>query len=413
MSEHEFDAVVVGNGLAGGCAALALGRKGLRVAFFAPPAPAADGRTTALMMQSIGFLDALGIWPAVADRSAPLRYMQILDATRRLVRAPCVTFRAGEIGEHAFGYNIPNAALLEALAAAIAGTATIETIETPAALAEHVTGGVRVLGENGREVAAPLAVAADGRHSVLRQAAGIGTRKWSYPQTAVITTFRHAFAHKDTSSEFHTEHGPFTQVPLPGNRSSLVWVMRPADAEVIVTLGPGNMAARIEERMQSILGAVEIDGPVQRYPLSGMIAHAFGKSRTALVGEAAHVFPPIGAQGLNLGLRDVMALAGRLSGPQAAVEAEALVRRYDMARRADVGSRTAAVDLLNRSLLSDFVPMQVARSAGLSAMAAFSPLRRVAMLEGMRPGGSLGAMASRTREKIRRQKPFGDRVEQS
>lgn len=402
MSDR-FDAIVVGNGLAGAAVALALGQRGVNVGFFAPRAVAEDGRTTALMQHSIAFLADLGVWDPVQSAAAPLKVMQIIDATRRLVRAPAVTFRASEIGEEAFGYNIPNADLMEALVGAIGGTATISVIETPAALAETIAEGVKIIGEDGREAMAPLAIAADGRHSVLRQAANIATRSWRYPQTAVVLNFRHERDHQDTSREFHTDYGPFTQVPLPGNRSSLVWVMRPADADVVTILPPETIADRIEERMQSILGAVEVETPVQRFALSGMIAQAFGKGRVALVGEAAHVFPPIGAQGLNLGLRDVMALTERIRAPDDVERADALVRRYDMARRADIASRTFGVDLLNRSLLTDFLPFHLARSAGLSAMATFPPLRQFAMREGMRPGDALRALASRTREKIRRQ----------
>lgn len=394
--DERCDIVVIGSGLAGASSALALRREGHAVTLVAPADRPDDARTTALLMPSIAFLDALGVVEAVRSDSAPLETMRIVDATARLVRAPTVSFRASEIGETAFGYNIPNAKLLGALREALLA-AGVSLVEQAAAAVTTHEGGVTVLTEDGDEVCASLVVAADGRRSIAREAAGIGVREWRYRQSALVTTFGHTVPHRNISTEFHTADGPFTTVPLPGNRSSLVWVVRPEDAEILATLGTGNLAARIEERMQSMLGAVTVDGPVQTFPLSGMIAHRFGQDRTLLVGEAAHVFPPIGAQGLNLGLRDVASLADAVRGRDVATEWAAIVQAYDRGRRADVTVRTAGVDLLNRSLLSDLLPVQVARSAGLAVLGEFGLLRNLAMREGMRPGGAFAAAAGAAR----------------
>ena len=398
--KDEFDAVVVGGGLAGSTAALDLARKGLSVALIAPLSDE-DRRTTALMKPSIDFMERLGLWEALKDRAAPLATMRIVDGTRNLFRAPTVAFHAGEIGEEAFAQNIPNADLLEALSQAIAAEKNLARFETTAIGASENDDRVEIELADGRRLGANLAVAADGRRSVLRQAAHIGTRSWQYPQAALVTTFSHRLPHENISTEFHTEDGPFTQVPLPGNRSSLVWVMKPEDAQALLRLGTTNLGERIEERMQSLLGKVDIDGEPQQFPLSGQIAHRFGRNRIVLIGEAAHVFPPIGAQGLNLGLRDVEALS-RCIEVAGAGGGASLGDAYDRSRRFDVTSRTIAVDLLNRSLLGTFLPSQFARSAGLAVLDRLAPLRQVIMREGLRPGDSIRAFGRDWRSRMER-----------
>ena len=391
---HSFDIAVVGGGLAGATAALAAANAGLQTAFAAPRHKSADGRTTALMMPSLKLLEDLGVWERVRDVAAPLRSMRIIDGTTRLIRAPTVTFHASELEIDAFGYNIPNAPLLDALFDAIAQTSNLTHFEQAVdELHEEPDKAKLVLGD-GTEVTAALVVGADGRNSLVRKAAGIGVRNWRYPQTAIVLNFTHEYAHADTSNEFHTEHGPFTQVPLPGRRSSLVWAHDPAQADKYLAMSHSQLAQAIEQRMDSMLGKIEVDSQVYSFPFSGMMARSFGKGRMVLVGEAGHVFPPIGAQGLNLGLRDVLELVDSLDHSASAANALASVRRYDRRRRADVVSRTASVDMLNRTLLNAFLPVQLARSTGLAALASIAPLRNFAMREGMRPGGGLDLFRS-------------------
>lgn len=387
----EFDVVVVGAGLAGTAAALALGRKGLKVAFVAPPAERPDHRTTALLMPSIRFLKELDAWAPLAERAAALATIRLVDGTRRLLRAPSVMFHAGEIGADAFGYNIANADLVAALLAQVSRLPDVTTYPVPAIDAREATEAVTVELGDGTAISARLAIAADGRNSVLRQAARIGARSWRYRQAAIVTTFRHRFPHENISTEFHTEDGPFTQVPLPGDRSSLVWVMQPRDARILADLGPENLSRAIEERMQSMLGAVTVDGPLQQFPITGMIAHSFASGRTVLIGEAGHVIAPIGAQGLNLGLRDVAAFARAVD--TAGTNLDGVAKAYGRARRIDITSRTIGVDVLNRSLLSDFLPVHLARAVGLSALMRITPLRRAVMREGMEPGSGLRGIA--------------------
>jgi 2-octaprenyl-6-methoxyphenol hydroxylase len=224
-----------------------------------------------------------------------------------------------------------------------------------------------------------------------RAAAGIETDGWSYPQTALTCTLAHSRPHENISTELHTEAGPFTLVPLPGQRSSLVFVVDPADAPRVSALLDEDMAAEIERRSHSILGKIRVEPGRGVFPLSVKTARAFGARRIALVGEAAHVIPPIGAQGLNLGLRDAaticeLVVAAHREGED--VGAADLTARYDHMRRADVGSRKFAVDLLNRSLLSGFLPLHGARGLGLFLMDRIGPLRRAVMREGVMPMAS-------------------------
>ena len=399
---RQFDIAIVGAGLAGNLAALALADSGRSVALVAPPARAADGRTTALMDQSIAFLGTLGLWDEIAPHAAALETMQILDGTARLLRAPPVAFRSSEVGLAAFGYNIPNAPFLDVLDARIAATNAIVRVESGVTAANAFETGVELVLDNGERVMASLVIGADGRKSKIRESAAIGVKAWSYPQAALVLNFSHERPHGNVSTEFHTESGPFTQVPLPGRRSSLVWVLPPQEAARLRALPLPDLSRAVEERMQSMLGKVSVEGGVQSFPLSGMTAERFGKGRIALVGEAAHAFPPIGAQGLNLSLRDIMALRELIADREPANDID-IGERFDRKRQADIRSRTLSVDLLNRSLLSDFLPVQFLRSAGLHLLSALGPLRGIVMREGIEPLGSLKALRSGLRERITRQ----------
>jgi 2-octaprenyl-6-methoxyphenol hydroxylase len=191
-------------------------------------------------------------------------------------------------------------------------------------------------------------------------------------------------------------------VPLPGNRSSLVWVVTPQQAAELTTLPLEDLSRRVEDRMQSMLGTVTVSNDVQTWPLSSMSAHRYGKDRVALVGEAGHGFPPIGAQGLNLSLRDIIVLTellGTLTGKTIPGDAGST---FDRRRRADVISRTLSVDLLNRSLLSSLLPVQMARAAGLHVLSSVGPLRGLVMREGIEPGRGIKALPSMIFGSLRR-----------
>ncbi|HEY5082793.1 MAG TPA: UbiH/UbiF family hydroxylase [Bauldia sp.] len=371
---------VVGGGPVGLTAALALADAGRDVTLIAPIEPPPDQRTAALLVGSVALLERLGVCAELQAMAAPLRRIRIADGTRRLLRAPEVTFDAGEIGLPAFGYNVANADLVAALERAVAKRGVIR--KNALADSAIVKGNVTIRLSTGQSVTAGLVVAADGRRSRMRDAAGIEVDTWSYDQAALVCNVRHTLPHRDTSTEFHTEHGPFTLVPLAGNRSSLVWVDRPQESSRRLALPDDAIAAEIEERSASILGAVVVEGSRQVFPLSGMTARRFAASRVAVVGEAAHLFPPIGAQGLNLGLRDVAALVDVVGEAPDPGDAGHLVA-YDRARRAEVLSRTVAVNALNRTLLTDFLPVQALRGFGLFLLDRIPALRHAAMRQGL------------------------------
>ena len=386
--------LVAGTGPAGLIAALAFAKAGFSVDLVGPAANSQDRRTTALMVPSLKFLDSLGVLASLEHRAAPLRAKRIVDATQRLIRSPGVTFYASEIGEPYFGLNIPNSILNEALETAVSSHREIVWHRSLVERWELEPHQVRALLADGTEITAALAVAADGRLSPAREAAGISTSTHPYPQAALVLNFAHTREHGFTSTEFHTETGPFTQVPLPGNRSSLVWVVRPERADELARLDDETLSMRAEERMQSMLGRVTVEPGRQVYPLSAILPRRFAQNRVALVGEAAHVFPPIGAQGLNLGIRDVQQLVEIVASSRADPGAPAPLSAYDRQRRPDILARSGAVGLLNQSLLSNLLPAQLLRSAGLSMLGGFAPLRALFMREGLKPGSGFSALGS-------------------
>ena len=396
VAASRFDAIVVGGGPVGLAAALALAGAGLATALVAPPAPPADGRTVALLDGSVRFLDGLGAWHRIADAAAPLATLRIIDDTGSLFRPPPVSFGSAEIGLDAFGWNVEVSRLVASLRESAEAAPGLTLVEGSAVDLVRAGDATEIVLDEGRRLAAGLAVAADGARSRLREAAGIATRAWDYPQSALTTLLAHERPHADASTEFHTRDGPFTLVPLAGGRrSSLVWVARADEAERLAALDDAALARAIEARCRSMLGVMRVDGPRGVVPMRGATAARLTAPGLALVGEAAHVFPPIGAQGLNLGLRDAAALAESVAEAgrrgQAPGGPESLAG-YERARRLDVRARSAAVDLLNRSLLTQFLPVDLARGAGLLALGALGPLRRAVMRAGVLPRSAPRAM---------------------
>ena len=386
-----MDAVVVGGGPTGLTAAIALAGAGVPTTLVAGRPRPTDNRTTALLMGSVTALKTLGVWQRCRANAAPLQVMRIVDDTGRLLRAPEVRFEADEIGLEAFGYNIENRYLTAAMLALACEIAALEVIAEDAAKVAVGADAVTVTLESGDTVVARLAVGADGRRSACRAAAGIETERWSYPQAALTVTLRHSRPHDDISTEFHRPSGPFTLVPLPGQRSSLVFVADPEETARLKAIPDAELGAAIEQRSHSILGKVEVGPERGIFPLAVERARTLGAHRVALVGEAGHVIPPIGAQGLNLGLRDAATIGELVAAAHRQGHdpgADELTSRYAQMRRADVTSRTLAVDLLNRSLLSDFLPLQGARGLGLTLLQHIGPLRRAAMREGVAPAAS-------------------------
>ena len=384
-----FDIAVVGAGPTGLATGLAMASIGLKTVVIAPPANLQDGRTAALFAGSIEFLKRLGVWSHVAEAAAPLRTIRLVDATGHIFRAPEVNFIADEIGIEAFGFNVPNAGLTQALETAARGklervvSAGVRSLELGA-----VNGPAELTTQEGQTFAARLICGADGRQSLCREAADIATRSWSYDQAALVCSFSHSRPHNGVSTEFHRSAGPLTVVPMPGDTSSLVWVERPAEATRISKLSDPDFVVELSKHLGGLLGTIERASQRRVFPLSGLTATKFGQNRVALVGEAAHVMPPIGAQGLNLSLRDAATLAELVGHRHARMEdigGPAVLEDYENRRRADVSSRVWGIDLMNRSLLAEFLPIHLTRGAGLTALKAFGPLRRWVMAEGISP----------------------------
>ena len=382
------EVAVIGGGPAGLVSAIALALAGVETILIAPR-PEDDHRTTALLAGSVTALATLGAWAECLPHAAPLASIRIVDDTRRIVRAPEVLFAATEIGLEAFGYNIENRHLIAALYER-AMQLNISHLPVPAIAVANSPAGVSIeLAES--KVQARLAVGADGQRSLCRAAAGIDTARRTYPQTALTLNLAHARPHQNTSTEFHTETGPFTLVPLPGRRSSLVCVLDPARAAELFATEDSELAIVLEQRSHSLLGAMQVEPGFGLFPLAAETARCFARDRIALVGEAAHVVPPIGAQGLNLGLRDAATLAEIVADARRQgidVGSTGVLASYDTQRRADVTSRRITIDLLNRSLLTDFLPVQAVRGLSFFLLDRIGPLRRALLREGVAPAVS-------------------------
>lgn len=378
---NSFDIAIIGPGHVGATAALAFARRGCSVALIGPTMIRPDGRTVAVMGSAWGTLETLGIATRLDAVIAPLAMMRLVDDTGSLFRRPPSEFRASELGHEQYGWNVETVNLIEALMAEVEATPAITRFAEPASELSATDEAAQITLVSGVRLRASLVVGADGRKSVVRQAAGIATTNWQYPQSALTTIVRHARPHWNISTEFHTRHGPCTTVPLPGNRSSIVWMSAPEEAARLMALDDAALAQAVERQTHSILGRMTIEGPRGLTPMSGLSVERFTAPRMALIGEAAHVFPPIGAQGLNLGIRDVNALVdsigsddpGRMDG----------LAVYEASRRQDVRLRTRAVDALNRSLLSDMLPVDFARGFSLLALDTIGPLRRMVMRQGL------------------------------
>jgi 2-octaprenyl-6-methoxyphenol hydroxylase len=386
-NQADFDVIVAGAGPAGLLAACLAASRGFATAMVTGPESARpDPRTVALMMPSLAVLEAGGLWPGtLMDMAAPLRKLRLVDDTGALFAAPELIFSARELGLEAFGWNIPLAVLKPALQER-ARSLGVQFHRASVSTSTATDANIALDLDDGRALVSRLVFAADGRHSPVRRAVGINTVTWTYEQTAIAVSFAHSQAHHGISSEYHKEAGPFTTVPLQGNRSSLVWMERPARAEALMRLDDKALAAEIQVMSHGELGLVGDIGPRQSFPMSGARAETFARHRVMLIGEAAHIVPPIGAQGLNMSFRDVSDAVALMEAARDRIDdfgSDKVLSDYDARRQRDVRPRQAVIDLMNRSLLSGYLPTDAGRAAGLAALASFGPLRRFAMRVGL------------------------------
>ena len=401
----ETDVLVVGAGAAGLTAAISLADVGCRVACVGAIDVAPNGRTVALFDGSLRHLHRIGVWPAIAPEAAPLRRIRMVDDTKPAFPVPPVLFSADEIGLPAFGRNVENDVLVRILAAHARGLPSLSLHDGLIDEVAFASDAVTASGRDSLQIRAKLVVAADGRRSIARRSAGIAGRPWNYPQVAITALLGHARPHGGTSTEFHTREGPCTLVPLNGrgahpHRSSLVWLMRPPEADRRRSLDDPALAGEVERQVHGLLGRMEIDGARGMFPMAGMDVMRLAGHRIALVGEAAHVLPPLAAQGLNLSLRDAASLAAVVGAARAAgrdIGDASVLAAYGRERRGDVGVRTSGIDLLNRSLLADLPVVDLVRSLGMTAFARVGPLRRAIMREGVMPFGGTSQQRQRAR----------------
>ena len=341
------------------------------------------------MINSTYLLSHLGVWQACLNSCEPLKALRLIDDCNRVVRAPDCYFKAGEVGLPAFAYNIRQQDLNQVLITKTQHHPAIHWHENElVADIDPQPQTVALRTQTNKNFTFDLIIGADGRRSLCRKAANIEEYSTQYNQTAIACNFTHQLSHGQTSTEFHRPHGPMTFVPMQGTQSSLVWSLPPHEAEQLMGVGDERFMDTLFEHSHAILGAIKKVGPRAAFPVSLLGVRTFAQNKIALIGEAAHVLPPIGAQGLNLGIRDIALLYDCLNPhsnlPQTATLDQRLAL-YNSNRRSDVWSRTLVVDMLNRSLLSSFLPFSLMRSFGLQALNQFSFLRKMFINEGLKP----------------------------
>ena len=394
METKKFEVAVVGGGMVGLSLALGLAGAGVPVALIERAklsdmaAATFDGRGSAVAAGSQRILDGLGLWDGLADEAEPILEIRVADGTSPLF----MHYDHKEIGDGPLGWIVENAVTRRALAAA-AGKSNLQVYDG-AELAECNFGDDAAVLDlaDGRQISARLVVAADGRNSPLREAAGIDAVRWRYQQTGIVCAVHHELPHNGIAQEHFVPAGPFAILPMTQNRSSIVWTERNELAPDILALGDDTFAAELGERFGSFLGKIEIGPTRWSYPLSVVHAKRYIAPRLALAGDAAHAIHPIAGQGFNIGLRDVAALAeviidtlrlGLDPGTMTALE------RYERWRKPDNMMMIGVTDILNRLFSNDITPVRIAREVGLAAVDRATPLKKIFMRHAMGLVGDL------------------------
>ena len=385
--EQDSDILIVGGGLNGPALALALARGGLRVTVIdARPAGSRaeerfDGRAYALALASVRVLQALGLWRGLKDRAQPILGIRASQGHAGQGPSPLfLGFDSSEIEEGAMGQMVEDRHLYAAFLDAMQAAPGVTLISGAQVVAQE-TGpqGVAVTLADGRVLRGRLLVGCDGRDSAVARRAGIKRWGWDYGQTALVCAIDHEKPHQGIAHQFFMPPGPLAILPLPGNRSSIVWSERTATAEAIQKLDDAGYLEVLRPRFGDFLGEIALAGGRFAYPLRLTVAEEFVAERLALVGDAAHGVHPIAGQGLNLGLRDVAALAEVLI--EAArrgedIAAADVLARYQDWRRFDVTRMALGMDAVNRLFSNDNPVLAAVRGLGLGAINALPALRR-------------------------------------
>lgn len=399
MAETRTDVLIAGGGLVGLPLALALAQGGLNVTIAEPVSPETmtaerfDGRVSAIAFANMRMYEALGLRAVLEPDAQAIDDILISDAKLGRSASPLsLHFDHHEIGEK-LGYILENRHIRSALIAAVAAEPRITYLSGLAVTGVEVGKSFAVARLSDRSsVEAKLVVGADGRNSSLRDAQNIAVVSWDYPQTGIVTTVEHELPHNGVAYEHFLPSGPFAILPITGNRSSLVWTEHNAIAPAMMALDQTAFAGEIRKRFGAHLGEVNPIGPRWSYPLMLQLARAYVRPRFALIGDAAHTIHPIAGQGLNLGLKDVAALAETiLDAARLGLDFGALdvLQRYERWRRFDSFVLAAATEGVNRLFSNDLAPVRFVRDIGLGLVDGIAPLRRFFMRHA---GGDIGRL---------------------
>ena len=400
--EHDSDILIVGGGLNGPATALALAHAGLTstVIDALPAAPRQDqdfdGRSYALALASVRLLRRIGVWDHVADHSQPMLEIKVTDGRAGETPSPFLMhFDHAEIEEGPMGHMVEDRYLRRALMDAMEANPRITVLNGETVVAQDTDGTARVTLASGRVLTGSLLIGCDGRRSGTAERAGIKRTGWDYGQTALVCAIQHEKPHNGVAHQFFLPPGPLAILPLPGNRSSIVWSESAANAAAFQALSDDDYLTVLRPRFGDFLGDISLAGKRFTYPLGLTVADSFIADRLALVGDAAHGMHPIAGQGLNAGLRDIGALAQVLGEARARGEDIAsilVLRRYQEWRRFDTASLAMATDLSNRLFSSDNPLLRMARDIGMGAINATPRLRRTFIREAAGLTGDLPAL---------------------
>jgi len=387
----QCEILIAGGGVAGLAAACTFAAAGFETLCVdpSPPANSQDLRSTAFLLPSVDLLTESGLWDTLLPYAAPLSIMRILDAggAAGVVREQA-DFLAADIGLPAFGYNLPNSVLREKMLEFLAKLPNFQLLapESVGRLTPRSTGALVQL-RGGNQVSAKLVIAADGRTSPLREQLGIPTKTWRYGQKAIVFNTAHTEPHQNISTEIHRSGGPFTLVPLTDpHKSAVVWMERGPRAAELFAMDDTHFNEALVERACGTLGAIEITGKRALWPIIAQRAARLNGPRTALLAEAAHVIPPIGAQGLNMSLADLkhlktLVIEARDLGQD--IGTPDLLQKYHRARWPDMAARIKGVDLLNRASMAGSPMLKDLRRTGLKTLHSIKPLRNELMKRGL------------------------------